>query len=251
MTNLQVNIRSANVEDALQITQILYQLVENKEVESMTIKKIRKGQNSIDFNSLSALVQNIDYNTLIQQGSKWMSDHAIETYAGLKVLDKIVSTVKNSIDLSEKFKNKKSFLGLHCKLGKLNVIKFGRIYGIPYFDTLVTSATPRTIEDTLLEKNQWGEIPIAREKYLLIKHVALFVKTPVRAITWIGKVKEIEYNPTNKKSTIYLDGKPEQIRPIPYDRKCPRHNGHGTVYTTLERIRNAKTLCDVYPSLNQ
>jgi len=250
MTNLQVNIRSANVEDALQITQILYQLVENKEVESMAIKKIRKGQNSIDFSSLAALVQNIvDHNTLIQ-GTKWGFDYAAEIYGGFKVVKKIISTVQNRIDLSER-SNKKSFLGLHCKLGNRNIVKFGRSYGILNFDTLVTSATPRTIEDTLLEKNQWGEIPIAREKYLLIKHVALFVKTPVRAITWIGKVKEIEYNPTNKKSTIYLDGKPEQIRPIPYDRKCPRHNGHGTVYTTLERIRKAKTLCDVYPSLNQ
>lgn len=249
MTNLQVNLRSADVENAVKITQILYSLVENREIESITINKIKKGANSLDINSLIPLI-----NDGVKELGAWIPVGVVgvgATYGATKVIHEIISTIKDGIELSEKIKGKKSFMGLHCKIGRQNIVKFGRSYGIPYFDTIMTSATLQSIDDTLLAKNQWGEIPISRERYPLIKHIALFVKTPHRSIEWVGKVKEIKYNPNNKKSTIYLDGKPERIPQIPYDKKCPQHNGHGTVYTTLERIRNAKTLCDVYPSLDQ
>jgi len=148
------------------------------------------------------------------------------------------------------FNMKKFMKFVVCGVYSLN---FTSRSSVDPFDTILTSATSSTIQDTLLakKKNQWGEIPIAREKYPLIQYIAFFVKTPVRAIQWIGKVKTISYNPETQKSTIYLDGNPEKTRLVPYDKKCPRHNGHGTVYTTIKRIKKAKTLCDVYPSLDK
>jgi len=250
MTKLQVNLRSADIENATKITQILYSLVEDRQIESVSINKIKRGANSLDINSLIPIV-NDNLNELLQMGLPIFGIGIGVTYGVTKAIHEIISTIKETVELSEIIKGKKSFMGLHCKIGNQSLVKFGRSYGIPYFDTIMTSAIPQSIEDTLLTKNEWGEIPIAREKYPLIKHVALFVKTPVRAIRWIGNVKDITYNPLNKKSTIHLDGKPKQIPPIPYDPKCPQHNGHGTVYTTMKRIENAKTLCDVYPSLDQ
>lgn len=246
MANLQVRIKSGDIDSVMKVTGILYQLIEEKEIESLSINKIKKGEHSLDFNSLAALLNN---NQLLET---IIGGIGIEiAYRGVKFVHEIISTIKDGIDLSEKIKGNKSFMGLQCKIGRQSIVKFGRSYGIEYFDTIVTSATPQSLEETFLAKKEWGEIPIAREKYLLIKYVAIFVKTPVRAITWVGKVKNITYNPVNKKSTIHLDGFPRDITPIPYDDKCPQHNGHGTVYTTMARIEKAKTLCDVYPSLNQ
>lgn len=248
MTNLQIDIKSADLENAMKITEMLYQLVENKEIESIQIRKIKKGANSLDINSLLPLLQNFDFNHLLQEGLS--VKQLAEAYIGIRIAEKVVSMVKDGIDISEKLGKMKSSMSLHCKMGIHSIVKFGKAYNTNYSDTIVASATPESIKDTLLSKNLWGEIPLAREKYLMIKNIAFFVKTPVRAITWAGKVKNIKYNPENKKSTVFLDGEAKQIPPIPYDDKCPHHNGHGIVYTTMDRIRNAKTLCDVYPSLN-
>ena len=79
----------------------------------------------------------------------------------------------------------------------------------------------------------------------------MFVKKPVGAIATYGKVKKIQYNSDSGKSTVFLDGEPKDIGPVLYDQNWPHHNAHGTVYTTLDRIKNAETLADVYPSLDE
>jgi len=249
--NLKANIKNADPESAKKITDILYRMVDKKEIESFQIKEITKGKNSIDLSPFIPILEEVDFETLY----KIVKDHGLfaisQGYIGLRIIREILSVVREGIEISEKFKEKKSQFGVSYKINRHLVLKYGRSFGVDPFDTILTSATSSTIEDTLLAKNQWGEIPIAREKYPLIQYIAFFVKTPVRAIQWIGKVKTISYNPETQKSTIYLDGNPEKTRLVPYDKKCPRHNGHGTVYTTLKRIKKAKTLCDVYPSLDK
>lgn len=244
--NLNILLKSADVETAIKITELLYNLVDNEEIKSIKINRIKKGKNSIDVNTLIPFLQNINeigpmFTTALFTGG---------TLATLKAVKYITEIVKNSIDIKEKIGNNKSNLGLQCKINNLSIVKFGRSFGLPYFDTILTAAAPKTIENTLLAKNLWGEIPLARDKFISLKYVALFVKKPVQAIEWIGKIDKIEYNALNRKSTIFLKGPPQKIPLIPYDRRWPNHNVRGTVFTTMNRIKNAKTLCDVYPSLD-
>lgn len=141
--------------------------------------------------------------------------------------------------------------GVDCKINSESIVKYGRSFGVEPFDTILTSAAPETMEKMFLGENKWGEIKIALEKYYLIQHIAIFVKRPIAAITHIGDVSHIEYNPKNGKSTIFLEGKARKLKkPIPYDKKWKNYNSHGKLYTTKERIDNAKTLADVYPSLD-
>jgi len=188
-------------------------------------------------------------NELYEKGIEYGTITLVNAYIALKVVKAAISIIKDGIFVYETANRAKSFMGIKCKIGRHIVATFGRSYKVLPFDTILTSATQKTIEDTLLAKKEWGEIPIARAKYPFIENVALFVKAPVGAIKWKGKVKRIKYNSSTKKSTIILDGEPEEIDPIRFDERWPQHNGHGTVYTTLERIKKARTLCDVYPSL--
>jgi len=250
MANLRVGIRSAEIVYAERITHLLYEMVESKKIESASINKIKKGANSIDVNTIVPLLQSIDLNEIYQKGIDSGIIPLSGALIGFKIVKEMLSIIKDGIDVYDRANQIKSQMGISCKIGSMIVAKFGRSYNVTPFDTILVSATPKSVEDTLLEKNRWGEIPIAREKHMVIKHVAIFVKSPVRAVEWIGKVKYITYNPKNKKSTIFLDGKPKRIKPIPYDERWPHHNAHGTVYTTYKRIEKAKTLCDAYPSLD-
>jgi len=243
---LSILLKSSDIETAIKITELLYNLVNDEEIKYIKIDRIKKGKNSIDVNTILPFLQNVNFiesafTTALFTGS---------ALGGLKAVKYVTEIVKNTIDISEKIGNKKSNIGLQCKVRNLSLVKFGRSFKIPYFDTILTSAIPKTIKNTLIAQNLWGEIPIAREKFISLKYIALFVKKPVQAIEWIGKINKIEYNAQNKKSTIFLDGPPKKIRPIPYNKRWPNYNGHGTVYTTMNRIKSAKTLIDVYPSFD-
>jgi len=249
LQNLRANIKSADLENASKITNILYEFVEKEKIESVKISKIKKGKNSIDVSVIAQLFESINVVAAFNSGILEAAAATGGTYYGLKLSREMIKAIKDGIAGYEKLKKIKSFMGLQLKIGGYTIAKFGRSYGVEPFDTILTSAAPQSIEDTLIGKKQWGEIPIAREKYTMIDYVAIFTKSPVAAIEWIGKVKDIKYNPANKKSTV-LFRSIDKIKPIPYDKRWPHHNAHGTVYTTIERVRSAKTLCDTYPSLD-
>lgn len=250
-SNFKANIRSADTTSANKITDILYKLVDDGKIKSFKVKRISKGENSIDLSPLVPLLDHVNIETLYENVK---NTDLVRLGSGLIVLgiaQKILSIVKDGIEVAEKIKGKKSMFGVNCKIDDQSVVKYGRSFGVEPFDTILTSAAPETMNNLFLAKNKWGEIKIAFEKYYTIKYIVIFVKHPVAAITHIGKVSHIEYNPKTGKSTVILQGIPIKLKnPLPYDRKWPHHNAHGTVYTTKNRIDNAKTLADVYPSLD-
>jgi len=249
--HLKANIKSADPISAKKITNILYQLVDEKKINSFKIKKISKGKNSIDLSPLVPLLENIDLESLYQGAKESNLFTAGKVAIGIKIIKDIVAIVKDGITISEKIKGKKSMFGVDCKINTVSIVKYGRSVGVEPFDTILTSAIPNTMKRMFLGESKWGEIKIAFEKYYLIQYIAIFVKHPTAAITHIGKVSHIEYNPKNGKSTVFLEGKAKKLKkPIPYDRNWPNHNAHGKLYTTKERIYTAKTLADVYPSLD-
>lgn len=251
MDQLNIKIKSADSENAKQITDILYRLVDDKKIESFKIKKIVKGKNSIDLSPLVPILGDVDFETLYQTAKDYGLFALGQGYIGLKIIREILSVVKDGIKISEKIKEKKSLFGFSCNINRHTILKYGRSFGVEPFDTILTSATKDSFERIFLNDRKWGEIKIAQEKYFLIQHIAIFVKHPIGAIVSIGDVKDIQFNPATGKSTIFLDGEPRKIRPIPYNGNWPHHNAHGTVYTTLNRIETAETLADVYPSLDK
>jgi len=245
---LRANIRSADSDSARKITEFLYEQVDKKKIKSFKIKKIVKGKNSIDLIPLIPFLGEIDFETWYQRAKE---SGIVEGYIGYRILRGILSVVKDGISIADKIKGKKSLFGVSCNINQHTIVKYGRSFGVEPFDTILTSATPDSLQKTFLDERKWGEIKISLEKSFLIQHIAIFVKQPIGAITHTGEVSHIEINPENGKSTVFLKGKPKKLKkPIPYNKNWLHHNAHGTVYTTMERIDKAKTLADVYPSLD-
>jgi len=251
LDDLTVEIKSADSENAKKITDILYKMVDEQEIESFKVKEIVKGENSIDLSPFIPILEEFDFEAAYEM----IKEHGLfaisQGYIGLKIIREILSIVKAGIEISDKLKGKESQFSVSYKINRHTVLKYGRSFGIEPFDTILTSAAPDTMKDMFLGENKWGEIPIAVKKHYLIQYIAIFVKQPTAAITHIGTVSHIEYNSESKKSTVFLKGKPKKLgKPIPYNKKWLHYNAHGTLYTTKERIDNAKTLADVYPSLD-
>jgi len=222
--SLRASIKSADPDSAKKITDILYELVDNKKIQSFKVKKISKGKNSIDLSPLVPILEEIDFETLYRN-AKESGLYAIGLgYLGIKIIREMLSVIKDAIELSEKMKRKKSMSGISCKINNHKIVRYGRSFGVEPFDTILTSGTPHSLKTTFLGEKKWGEIKISQEKYFLIEHVAIFIKHPIGAITHTGKVSNIEFNPENGKSTIILEGEPEEIPPIPYDTRFPHHN---------------------------
>lgn len=250
-SKFKANVKSADTTSAKKITDILYQLVDDGKIKSFKVKKISKGKNSIDLSPIVPLLDHIDIQSLYKNLKNSDLVTLGSTLIGLEIAKKILVIVKDGIDVAEKIKGKKSMFGVNCKIDDQSIVKYGRSFGVEPFDTILTSAAHKSMNDLFLAEKKWGEIKIAFEKYYTIQYIAIFVKHPVAAITHIGKVSHIEYNPKTGKSTVILYGNPIKLeKSIPYDKKWPHHNAHGTVYTTKKRIDNAKTLADVYPSLD-
>ncbi|AJM93040.1 hypothetical protein [Nitrosopumilus piranensis] len=250
-SNFKASVKSADPDSAKKITDILYQMVEDKKIESFKIRRVTKGANSIDLSPLVPLTDYVDIESLYHQ----IKDSEIAVLGSgllaLGIAKKILSIVKDGIEIAEKIKGKKSMFGVNCRIDEQSVVKYGRSFGVKPFDTILTSATPKNMEKMFLKERRWGEIKIAFEKYYTIQYIAMFVKHPVAAITHMGEVDHIEYNPETGKSTLILKGSPKKLKKeIPYDPKWEHHNAHGTVYTTKSRIDTADTLADVYPSLD-
>ena len=249
--NLKANVKSADPNSAKKITDILYHLVDEKKIESFKIEKISKGGNSIDLSPFVPLLENVNLDSLYHNAKESPLFTTGTVATGIKIIKDIVAIVKDGISINEKIKGKKSMFGVDCKINSESIVKYGRSFGVEPFDTILTSAVIETRDKMFLGENKWGEIKIAFDKYYLIQYIAIFVKRPIAAITHIGKVSHIEYNSQTGKSTVFLEEPPTELsNPIPHDKNWPNHNVHGKVYTTMERILKAKTLADVYPSLD-
>jgi len=44
MENMKLNIKSADIDSAMKITNLLYQLIDSKKLESVKIKQVKKGK---------------------------------------------------------------------------------------------------------------------------------------------------------------------------------------------------------------
>lgn len=250
-SNFKASVRSADTKSAKRITDMLYQLVEDEKIKSFKVKRVSKGANSIDLSPFVPLLEHVDIESLYGN----IKDSKIVILGSgaiaLGIAKTILSIVKDGIEIAEKIKGGKSMFGVNCRIDEQSVIKYGRSFGVKPFDTILTSAAPDTMKKMFLGERKWGEIKIAFERYHTIQYIAMFVKKPVGAITHIGEVDHIEYNPKTGKSTIILKGEPKKLKKkIPYDPKWEHNNAHGTAYTTKSRIDTAETLADVYPSLD-
>lgn len=118
--------------------------------------------------------------------------------------------------------------------------------GSPKIDTIVVSARKEGFQEIFLRENMWRAIRINSSMVTRIRYLAVYQAFPVSAITHLVKVDRIEPWKDTWKYALYFATPPEQIRPIKLVPKGKVKGPQRSRYTSLARIRKAKTLEDVF-----
>ncbi len=114
------------------------------------------------------------------------------------------------------------------------------------FDTIICPAQREGFEHAFLDKKAWWAIRINDQKIAAIKYIAIYQVAPISAITHYGEVDRIEPYQDGKKYIVYLkDDSIELEKPIKLG-KDVNLSPQGSRYSTLERIKKAKTFKEVF-----
>ena len=112
-------------------------------------------------------------------------------------------------------------------------------------DTVVVPAQKKGFEDVFLGEDCWYSIRISGGMLGNIKYIAAYQTQPVSAITHYAAVDQIEpYGESGKYKLIFSE-KAQSLGPIPLE-DAPTGTMQGPRYTTLEKLKRAKKLIDVF-----
>lgn len=118
-------------------------------------------------------------------------------------------------------------------------------------DTIVCPAQEWGVEKVFLKQHRWHAVEMAKNKIPKIKYLAIYEKKPVKAIRYIGEVKEIKPYKQTGKYEIFLKGKPVKIKPIKRSKENPNLAPQNRQYTTKKLIDKAEWLEDIFLRNNE
>jgi len=113
------------------------------------------------------------------------------------------------------------------------------------FDTIVVPAQEEGFKKVFLGENSWYSIRISAGKLDDIRYIAAYQTNPVAAITHYAPVDRIEPYGDGGKYRLFFSAPAQKIGPIPYA-DAPKGSMQSTRYTTLEKLKNAKKLSDIF-----
>lgn len=113
-------------------------------------------------------------------------------------------------------------------------------------DTVIVPAHREGFERAFLGENCWYAIRIHGTVRPQIKYIAGYQIRPISAITHIAPVKSIEPYGDEGKSIVYFAAPAEEVEHIPLVKNGKVRAFQNLRYTTFERLRNAKTIDDVF-----
>jgi len=115
-------------------------------------------------------------------------------------------------------------------------------------DTIVVPANKEGFEETFLGKNRWYTIRISKSMIGKIKYIAGYQTAPTSAITHYAEVSKIERYKDTDKFIVYFTDQANKIGPL---KLIPKSKGkvkapRALRYTTFNKLRNAKSLDEVF-----
>ena len=113
------------------------------------------------------------------------------------------------------------------------------------FDTIIVPAQEEGFNKVFLGEDCWYSIRISAGKLDKIRYIAAYQISPVTAITHYAPVDRIELYGDSGKYRLIFSEKAREIGPIPFA-NAPQGSMQSTRYTTLEKLKNAKKLTDLF-----
>ena len=112
-------------------------------------------------------------------------------------------------------------------------------------NTIVVPAQQEGFESVFLGQDCWYAIRIAGGMLDKIKYIAAYQTSPVSAITYYAPVSRIEPYGESGKYKLVFSKKARPVGPIAFG-DAPKGSMQGQRYTTIERLRKAKTLSELF-----
>ena len=112
-------------------------------------------------------------------------------------------------------------------------------------DTVVVPAQQEGFKNVFLGEKCWHSIRIAGGMLDKIKYIAAYQTNPVSAITHYAPVSQIEPYGESGKYKLVFSEKAKPIGPITFG-DAPTGSMQGPRYTTIDQLRKAKTLSDLF-----
>lgn len=114
-------------------------------------------------------------------------------------------------------------------------------------DTIVVPAREEGFKKVFIEENRWYAIRLNESMIPQIKYIAAYQVTPIMAITYYAKVKNIKRWQDSDKYVLDFDGAAIKIGPLKNsDKPTERVQLQGPRYTNIERLKNASKLTEVF-----
>jgi hypothetical protein len=116
-----------------------------------------------------------------------------------------------------------------------------------FFDTIVCPAWEEGFNRAFLGQRAWWAVRVAQQNLGKLKYIAMYQVAPVSAITHYGEIDRIEpFEEEIGKFKIFLRGDPVKLKAaIPLGKKR-NLKPPASRYTTIEALRKAKTLDDLF-----
>lgn len=114
------------------------------------------------------------------------------------------------------------------------------------FDTIVVPANEEGFNAQFLGNNQWYAVRISSSMLDRIKYIAAYQTAPVSAITYVAEVARIEKYKDTSKFILYFKDKAKPVGPIKLPAKRKGVAPQAPRYTTFAKLKNAKTLGDIF-----
>lgn len=113
-------------------------------------------------------------------------------------------------------------------------------------DTVVVPARKDGFAETFIGENRWHAVRIHSSMIPHIKYIAAYRVAPTSAITHWAPVRSIERWKETRKVVVNFAGSAQEIGPIPLAGGGRVKAPQSLRYTTFERLKDAKTLDDVF-----
>lgn len=147
----------------------------------------------------------------------------------------------------KKFFYKNEFIYSYDKFNDNIVENNNQIHEI---DTILVSAEENGFKEEFLGNNRWYAVQISINMLDKLKYIAVYQKSPIKAITYYAEISNIDLYEDTGKYVIYFNGSPKKLKKsIPLNSKNPNKAPQGRVYTNINKILNANsktTLDDIF-----
>jgi hypothetical protein len=115
-------------------------------------------------------------------------------------------------------------------------------------DTLVVPGHQWGVEEVFLKEHKWYYLRIKASMIPYIKYLALYQTNPICAITHIAEIESFRFYSSLNKYEVYFKAPAWKVRPIKLSEKNRSQAPQGPRYTTLDKIKHAEGLDDVFDS---